>query len=162
MTELINKILVYIDGTEESIAAAQYAVCMAKKTGADLSALYVINTRALNDLVRSHIFFKEEQEEYSRDLEEDAERYLNHVRDLARRKGLAINTEKRSGSVSSEIKKMVKENEIDLLIIGEISRLQSRRDEFYNEVERAMRSVDCSVLISKNTERTWEIYEALE
>ncbi len=161
MTELINKILVYIDGTEESIAAAQYAVCMAKMTGADLTALYVINTRALNDLVRSHIFFKEEQEEYSRDLEDDAERYLNHVRDIARQKGLAINAEKRSGSVSSEIKKMVKENQIDLLIIGEISRLQSRRDEFYNEVERAMRSVDCPVLISKDADRVWDMYEAL-
>jgi nucleotide-binding universal stress UspA family protein len=161
MTGIISRILVYIDGTEESVTAAQYAICLAKSTGAELTALYVVNTRALNDLLRSNIFFKEEQEEYSRDLEEDAERYLNHVRDMARQKAIAIETVKKSGSVSKEIRHMVKENDIDLLVIGEISHLQSRRDEFYNEVERAMRSVDCSVLISKDADRIWTLYENL-
>ena len=161
MTGPIKNILVYIDGTEESISAAEYAICLAKCSGAALTALYVINTRALNDLVRSHIFFKEEQEEYTRDLEEDAERYLKHVRDLARQKGLTMEILKRSGSVNTEIKNAVKELDIDLLLIGEISRLQSRRDEFYNEVERAMRSVDCSVLICKDQDRIWSMYENL-
>ncbi|MBN1646986.1 MAG: universal stress protein [Spirochaetales bacterium] len=161
MTEMVNRILVYVDGTEESITAAQYAICLARTCEAELTALYVVNTRALNDLLRSHIFFKEEQEEYSRDLEEDAERYLNHVRDLARQKAVAIETVKRSGSVHKEIRELIKEKDIDLLVIGEISRLQSRRDEFYNEVERAMRSVECSVLISKDPERVWSLYENL-
>ena len=159
--EMMNRILVYVDGTEESIAAAQYAICLSRSSGAELTAMYVVNTRALNDLLRSHIFFKEEQEEYSRDLEEDAERYLNHVRDMARQKGVAINTEKRSGSVSKEIREFVKEHDVDLLVIGEISRLQSRRDEFYNEVERAMRSAECSVLIAKDQDKICSLYENL-
>ncbi|MDA3958958.1 universal stress protein [Oceanispirochaeta sp.] len=157
----IEKLMVYLDGTEESLIAAQYAVCLAKSTGASLTAMYVVNTRALNDLLRSRIFIESEEREYKRDLEEDAGRYLNHVKDLARKKGLAIETIKTSGAINSEIKHKVDELDIDLLIIGELSRIQSRRDEFYNEVERAMRSVGCSVLIVKNEDRVWSLYESL-
>ena len=157
----INKILVYIDGTEGAITAAQYAVVLSRTTGAKLSALYVVNTRALEDLLKARIFIKAEEEEYKRDLEADASRYLNHVQSLARKKGLAVEAVSVSGAVQQEIKKYVKENEIDLLVIGELSHVRSRRDEFYNEAERAMRSVSCSVLIVKDEDRVWELYDTL-
>jgi len=157
----IKKIMVYIDGTEQSIIAAQYALCLMKSTNAELIAFYVINIRALSDLVKARIFIKEEQAEYERDLEADAERYLNHVRELAQRKGLAIETVTAKGDVREEIVKKVKEEAIDLLIIGELSRIRSRRDELYNESERAMRSVTCSVLIVKNEDKVIELYNSL-
>jgi nucleotide-binding universal stress UspA family protein len=157
----IRKILVYVDGTESSITATQYAVILSRATGAQLSALYVVNTRALEDLLKARIFIKAEEEEYKRDLEADASRYLNHVQSLARKKGLAVETVSVSGAVQQEIKKYVQENEIDLLVIGELSHVRSRRDEFYNEAERAMRSVSCSVLIVKDEDRVWELYDTL-
>jgi len=157
----IEKILVYVDGSEESISAAEYAVCLAKTLNAELSALYVVNTRALTDLVRTRIFLESEQQEYQRDLEQDAHRYLKHTKDLARNKGVAIDTVQTSGTVHVAVKEQVKEKNIDLLVIGELSRIRSRRDEFYNEVERAMRSVGCSVLIVKDEERVWQLYESL-
>ena len=157
----ITKILIYVDGTEESITAAEYGVCLAQSTGAALYALYVVNTRALQDLLRARIFIESEEQEYAHDLEEDAQRYLNHVFQLAAEKGVPLERRKASGSINGEIKKSVRELEIDLLIVGELSRLQSRRDEFYNEVERAIRSVDCSVLIAKNEDRIRSLYEAL-
>jgi len=157
----IKKILVYVDGTESSITAAQYAVVLSRATGAQLAALYVVNTRALEDLLKARIFIKAEEEEYKRDLEADANRYLNHVQSLARKKGLTLEVVSVSGSVQQEIKKYVQENEIDLLVIGELSHVRSRRDEFYNEAERAMRSVSCSVLIVKDEDRVWELYDTL-
>lgn len=157
----IKKIMVYIDGTEESITAGQYAICLSKSTGAELSALYVINTRALNELLRARIFIKSEQEEYKKDLEEDADRYLNHIKTLADEKSIEVNLVKSSGNVIAEIKKFIKEQNIDLFVIGELSRIQSRLDELHNEVERAMRSVACSVLIVKDEERVEALYESL-
>lgn len=157
----IRRLLVYIDGTEQSIAAAQFALCCVKTMGAELTALYVVNTRALDELLKARIFLKEEQLEYSRDLEADADRYLNHVRELARKKGIAIETLKATGAPSQEIVRTVKEGGYDLLVIGELSRIRSRRDEFYDETERAMRSVPCSVLIVKDEERVWRMYEDL-
>ena len=157
-----KKILVYIDGTEASMTAMQLAIHLAKFTAAELTAFYVINTRAMEDLVRARIFIHEEKLEYSRDLEADARRYLHHSREMARSKGLAIETVTGQGNPYQEIIKEVKERKIDLLIIGEISRIISRRDELYNDVERAMRSVHCSVLIVKDEERVWWLYDMLK
>lgn len=154
--------MVYVNGTEESITAAQFALTIAAATGATLKVFYVVNTKALNDLVTARIFLKEEQMEYEHDLQADAERYLNHVKDLARTKGIPIETESATGNVHQEIVNRVREEDIDLLLIGELSHIRSRRDEFYDESERAMRAVPCSVLIVKDEERVWELYNSLE
>lgn len=161
MNSPIKKIMVYIDGTEQSITAAQYAIYLGRFTNAELIAYYVINTKALDDLLKASIFLKEEQVEYEHDLEADAERYLNHVRELAQSKRMTITTKSSTGNVHQEIVNAVKEDGVDLLVIGELSRIRSRRDEFYNETERAMRSVPCSVIIVKDEDRVWELYESL-
>ena len=157
----IQNVLVYVDGTEASITAAQLAILISKPLGASLTALYVVNTRALTDLVRTHIFLKEEQDEYQRDIEADAERYLKHVYQLGDQKGVSIVSVKRSGNVHQEIRKYVDESEIDLLVIGELARIRSRRDEIFDEAERAMRGVKCSVLIAKETDKIWNQFEAV-
>ena len=161
MNNPIRKIMVYIDGTEQSVTAAQYAVCLASFSSAELIALYVINIRAVEDLLKARIFLKDEQVEYEHDMEADAERYLNYVNELAMKKGVSIVKKRSRGSVNKEIVKAVNEAQVDLLIIGELSRIRSRRDEFYDETERAMRTVTCSVLIVKDEDRVWEMYESL-
>ena len=161
MNSPIKKIMVYIDGTEQSITAAQYAICLASFSGAELIACYVINTRAMEDLLRARIFLEDEQVEYEQDMEADAERYLNYVNELAVKKGVSITKKCSKGTVHKEIIDAVAEEEIDLLVIGELSRIRSRRDEFYDESERAMRTAGCSVLIVKDEDRVWQMYESL-
>lgn len=156
-----QKILVYIDGTEQSILAAQYAICLASFYQAELTALYVINTRAMEDLLRASIFLKDEQVEYEHDMEADADRYLNYVNELALKKGVTIEKKHSRGSVHKEIVNTIKDDDIDLLVVGELSRIRSRRDEFYDEAERAMRAASCSVLIVKDEDKVWEMYESL-
>jgi len=156
-----SKILVYIDGTEQSITAAQYAICLASFFEAELIALYVVNIRAMEDLLKARIFLKDEQAEYERDMDADAERYLNYVNELAVQKGVSIVRKSRKGSVHKEIVDVVKEEAVDLLVIGELARIRSRRDEFYDEAERAMRIVPCSVLIVKDEDKVWEMYQSL-
>ena len=156
-----KKILVYIDGTEESIIAAQYAICLASFFEADLFALYVVNTRAIEDLLKAKIFLQDEQIEYEHDMESDAERYLNHVGELASKKGVGIVKLSTRGSTHKEIVDAVKDNEIDLLVIRELPRIRSRRDEFYDESERAMHSVLCSVLIVKDEDKVLNMYDSL-
>ena len=161
MSNPIRKIMVYIDGTEQSITAAQYAICLASSSHAELVAHYVINTRAMQDLLRARIFLKDEQVEYEHDMEADAVRYLNHVNELAVQKGVTVTKRQSKGRVYKEIVKAVEADEIDLLVIGELSRIRSRRDEFYDEAERVMRNVSCSVLIVKDEDRVWEMYQSL-
>ena len=156
-----KKILVYIDGSEQAVTAAQYAICLAADSRAELLALYVINTRAMEDLLKARIFLQNEQVEYEHDMEADAQRYLNYVNELALKKGVTLSKYSARGSVHKEIEKLVKEESVELLVIGELPRIRSRRDELYDEAERAMRSVPCSVLIVKDEEAVYEMYEAL-
>ncbi|HBE04686.1 MAG: universal stress protein UspA [Spirochaetes bacterium GWF1_41_5] len=161
MNPLIKRILVYIDGTEAGSTASLGAVILARSIQAELHALYVINTRALSDLVKTHIFLQSEEEEYHRDLEADADRYLNFIKNTGLQKGLQVITHKKSGTVHAEIKNIIAEIRADLLVIGELSHIQSRRDQFYDEQERAMRIVNCPVLIIKDDDRIRDLYEQL-
>lgn len=156
-----ERITVYVDGSEASITAAMYAIVLAKTTGASLTAFYVINTRALQDLVSARIFLEVEQDEYQHDLEADADRYLKHVKKLGDQKELDVKTLCVSGTIHREIKAQTKEMEADLLVVGGISQIRSRRDEIMNETERAIRSVHCPVLIVKDEDKTWDLFEAL-
>ncbi len=55
MTKPVERIMVYLDGSEGSILAMRLAVVLADFMGAELYALSIVNTRALSDLVQSHI-----------------------------------------------------------------------------------------------------------
>ena len=161
MSKTIKKMMVYIDGTEQSITAAQYAICLASFSDAELIAHYVINTRAIKDLLKARIFLQDEQLEYEHDMKADAERYLNYVNELAVAKGVEIIKQLSSGSVNKEIVNAVNDEHIDLLVVGELSHIRSRRDEFYDETERVVRLAPCSVLIVKDPDKVWELYESL-
>lgn len=161
MSKPLQKIMVYIDGTEQSVTAAQYAICLASFSDAQLIAHYVVNTKAMEDLLKARIFLEDEQIEYEHDMEADAQRYLNYVDELARAKGVSIIKKLSSGSVNKEIADSIEQEQIDLLIVGELSHIRSRRDEFYDETERAVRLASCSVLIVKDPDKVWELYESL-
>jgi len=156
-----KKILVHVDGSENSITAVQFAICLTRLFDAELTAIYVVNTRALKDLLKAHIFIESEEQEYQRDLESDSERYLDHARDLARSKGVAIETVCRNGTVHQEIRDYIAENDIGLLVLGEIEYVRHRRDEMYGEAEMALHRAGCSVLVVKDEERVWEQFDAL-
>lgn len=161
MSQIVEKILVYIDGNEKSIAAMQYGVCLAKATGAELFATYIVNTKAIDDLVKARIFLEFEEEEYKQDLHADAERYLKHARNMAEAKGITLSVFQEKGSVHEILNILIDQNKIDLLLVGELPQIKSRRDEFFSETERAIHSAPCSVLIVKNDDRVWDKYELL-
>jgi len=161
MRKPIQRVMVYVDGSEPSITGARYAICLAAFSHAELIVCYIVNTTAVDELLRARIFLRDEQVEYEHDMEADAERYLNYVSDLAARKGVTIIRSKSSGSVHKEIVEAVKKYGVDILVVGELSQIRSRRDAFYDEVERAIRMTPCSVLIVKDEDRVSEIYESL-
>ncbi len=161
MSRLIEKLVVYVDGSEESVAAVQYGIMLAKDSGAEVHAVYVVNTRAISELVKSRIFLDIEQAEYTQDMEQDADRYLNMARRMGDLKEVSVHTQKLTGSVYSELRSYIKDHDIDLLLVGGISTIRSRRDEMYSESERAVRSAPCSVLIVKDEDRCDDLFEEM-
>jgi nucleotide-binding universal stress UspA family protein len=153
--------MVYLDGSEGSILAMRLAVVLADFSSAELYALSILNTRALSDLVQSHIFLEAERDEYRRELSEDGARYLNHAMEMGRKKNIVVKGVNISGSIAAGVKEKVGELGIDLLVMGPPPRIRSRRDALFDELESAMRTVDCSVLIARNEERIEKLYREL-
>ena len=157
----LQRILLYIDGSESSILAAQMAIAMCKKYNSSLRVIYVVNENLLSELLKAKVFVQMEKMDYERDLEEDGKRYLNYVTKLADRKGLAIETVLKKGVVHEEVAREVEEHGSDLLVQGELGEVLSLRDSFYEEGERILRKVKCPVLVVRNRDRIERLYDEL-
>jgi len=156
-----NRILLYIDGSESSITAAQMAIAMAKSYDANLKVIYVVNENLLNELLKAKIFVQVEKMDYERDLEEDGKRYLNYIVKLADKKGLKIETVLRKGLVHEEVAIEVEEYGADVLIQGELGEVLSLRDSFYEEGERILRKSKCCVLIVRGRDKIDKVFEEM-
>ena len=157
-----KKILLYVDGSEACISAAQYGVALAKITHAELFALFVVNVSLLQELTKAKIFVKIEEMDYEQDLEQDGKRYLNYIAELGRAKGVSIKTDLIKGVVNREVVQRTDEWDIDLLIMGELEPVLSRTDTYHDEAELILRKAKCSVLVVKDADRVERIYNALE
>ncbi|MCD6460183.1 universal stress protein [bacterium] len=156
-----EKIMVYVEATEKSIIAAYYAVCLAKWLNASLIAAYVVDIKTLKNLTKAKIFIELEEMDYEHDLEEDGKRYLNHVKELADNKNIGIEKFLLKGEVFKEVLNTVKENDVDLLIMGELEEPESRRDFYYNETELIFRKSPCPVLVVKEDNSAKTMYDNL-
>jgi len=161
MTNPLQTILLYIDGSESSITAAQLSIAMAKTYGSRLRVIYVVNENLLTELLKAKVFVQIEKMDYERDLEEDGKRYLNYVVKLADRKGLKIETVLRKGVVHEEVAGEAEESGADLLVQGELGEVLSLRDSFYEEGERILRKVKCPVLVVRGSDRIERIFDDL-
>ncbi len=159
MTLPFHDVLVYLDGSESSLTAAMYAIMLAKSTGSTLTAMYVVNTRAISELVKARVFVDVEREQYLQDLESDAERYLRHVLHLGGTKNVEVKTVKGSGTVHTEVRNYIQENHIDLLVLGGVTEVRSRRDEMMSEGDRMLRTATCPVLVVRDDESIWDLFE---
>lgn len=159
MSNPLGSILLYIDGSESAITAAQLAIAMAKEYGSSLKVIYVVNENLLGELLKAKVFVQMEKMDYERDLEEDGKRYLNYIVKLADRKGLQIDTVLRKGVVHEEVADEAEECGADLLVQGELGEVLSLRDSFYEEGERILRKVKCPVLVVRGRDRIERMFD---
>ncbi|MBN1893835.1 universal stress protein [bacterium] len=159
---LTRNVLVYVDGSEECIAAAQAAVIMAKKLGANLHALYVVNVSLLEELLKARILVKLEEMDYRQDLERDGRRYLHYVAELAKKKGVEMHTELVKGVGNREVVKYVQEKGIDLLFMGEFETMHATKDTHFDEQAWIFKKAECSIMIVKRPDHVERVYNALD
>lgn len=155
-----KQIVVYLDGSESSMTAIMYGIKLAKEHDAKLTAVYVINTRALSELVKAGIFVAIERDEYQKDLQQDADRYLRHASRLASQKEVDIDTVKLEGAVHIVMKELLKTQKADLLVLGGITDIRSRREELASENDRMLRTSPCPVLVVRDDDDIWLEFES--
>ena len=154
-------IVAYVDGSEDALSAIMYAILLAQQNDAKLIAASVVNTKALNELVHAGIFVDVERNQYQKELQDDTDRYLRHAHRLAAQKHVEVEAVKLEGTVHAEVTKLLKERGADLLVIGGVTQIRSRREELASETDRMMRTSPCPVLVVKDDEDVWQAFDSM-
>jgi len=157
----IKSIVVSVAGASVSLTTAKYAIYLAKVLQAKLTAIYVVNESLLRELLTSRIFVETEVRVYERDLQQQGEVFLERIKKLAEAKGVVCETLLLSGSVHDEVVNKTRELGADILVMGELKEVLSRKETFYDEGERIFREAPCPVLVVKNPQAVEKLYKEL-
>ena len=149
MKPLFQTLVIAVSGSEASVSAAKYAIVLAKQYRCRLVAVNVVDTATLKELLLSRIFVEDESFEYERSLEENGQRYLNYIEELAGRKGVEVEKVLRKGAVFSEIINVAEEREADLILLGGFEEKGGTRDVLSRQHRDILRSARCSILVVK-------------
>ena len=161
MAKILN-IAVSLSGSAASLITAKYAIYLSKQLNAKLYAIYVVDDRSLHELLKTRIFVEIEAVEYERDLKDQGVNALERIKKMAEMKKVECETLLLKGVVHEEVVSKTKEFSVDLLVIGELKEIVSRREIFYDEGERIFRESPCPVVVVKNPEHVESLYKELE
>jgi nucleotide-binding universal stress UspA family protein len=109
---MFDSVLIPTDGSEGSEVVVDQGIEVAKRHGATVHGLFVVDTRAFLTL-ESNL-----QSETTAQLRDEGERALAEVTDAATAAGLEATVSLREGSPSEEIVAYVEETDVDLVVMG--------------------------------------------
>jgi len=140
-------IVTVVDGTESSIAAAKYAIQLARSNKARFTAVSVVDTATLKHLLSTHIMVAAEMEEYERELEESSRKHLAYVAGLAKEAGVKAQTSLLRGAVHGAVLAEQKNCGADLIVLGAFRWTLAHRDQVARERQLLLDEAPCPVLV---------------
>ncbi|MCX7927771.1 MAG: universal stress protein [Candidatus Omnitrophica bacterium] len=158
---MIKNILVSVSGSTQALVAAKYAIVLARLLQAKLSVVYVIDTKALAELLRSRIFVEVEARSYEEELQQQGTIMLERIKKMAEAKSVNTEVYLLRGAIHEEVIKKVEDLPADILVLGELKDIISRTETFYDEGERIFRTAPCPVLIVKNPAMVEQLYKEI-
>ena len=147
---MYNKILLPTDGSEYANKAAKHAIQIASLNGAELVVLNVIETSSLVGLpaedliVRIKEMLKEEGRKSLEEISKLAEE--SEIKDECHKK-IELNMITEEGSPADIIVKKIKEENIDLVVMGTSGKHGLDRFLLGSVTENVVRSAPCPVLV---------------
>jgi nucleotide-binding universal stress UspA family protein len=140
---IFSKILVAIDSSDASMDAADYATAISQRYNAELYALHVIHADV--DLYGPH-----ETSEFTRNMRNEGEKYLDKVKVKANEKDIHIKTEIISSKdISGGILDFAEENNINLIVIGTRGRSGFKKLLLGSVASHVVTYAHCPVLVVK-------------
>ena len=144
-----NHILVLVDGTEASFRAADRAIDLARALGARLTALTVVDTETLRQLLNVKILVDAEMGEFEKELEQSARRQLAEVRERALNQKVVIDEVLVTGNVETVVPKEVQNRGVDLIALGGFPSTKITRDLVARQRQQIIDRATCPVLVVK-------------
>ena len=114
----LQLILLVVDGSIASEAAARYAVWLAAQTGARILAVYDIDTAMMDYLLQMHILVSAEREDFEAALDAKGLSYLDFTRRIAEKADVEMDTLIIRGRFHEEFARLADENDADMIVIG--------------------------------------------
>jgi nucleotide-binding universal stress UspA family protein len=146
---LINHILILVDGTKSSFHAADYAIDLARTVGARLTALAVVDTDTLRQLLNVKILVDTEMQEFERELEQSAQNQLDEVRQRAMNRRVKFDAVRRSGNSEVIVPIELAERKVDLLVMGAFQSEKVKHDLIARQRQQILDRAVCSICIVK-------------
>jgi nucleotide-binding universal stress UspA family protein len=146
---MYERILVPTDGSDVAEAAIEQAVDLAEKYGAEIHALYVVDTDAVAYGLGSEQLDRLEQGNFGEmtELRENAEEATGYVADLAAEHGVEVVEQHSGGKPHEIISDYAEGHGIDLIVMGSHGRAGVRRALLGSVTERTLRSTHIPVLV---------------
>lgn len=142
--EKVKRILIPTDGSDCSLRAAAFGISLAKILGAEIFAIYAVDTIILEELTKST-----EEKDIEKELKEKGERYLNYVVKLAEKEGLKAEAILAKGEPHDQIVHNAKTKRVDLIVMGTYGRRGTKRILIGSVTERVIEYAPCPVLVVK-------------
>lgn len=141
---MYDRILVPTDGSENTAAAIEQALGLAETYGAEVHALYVVNTGAMPS---PEIDFREE---FVREGERIGREATESVVGAAREAGVGATASIVRGTPYEEILEYAEDNDVDLIVMGTHGRTGLGHFLLGSVAERVIRHSDLPVLVVRS------------
>jgi nucleotide-binding universal stress UspA family protein len=146
---MFKRILLLVDSTEATAAAAECAISLAKLCDADLIALSVVDTETLKELLTYKIMVAEEMEEYEKELEHSGRRQLALVEEQARKAKVDVEAVHKKGSVHSVVLAQQAGTGADVIVLSGFRPSIIKRDLLAREKQLILDEATCAVIVVK-------------
>jgi len=158
----VKQIIVPLASGHQSIITAKYAIYLAKLLCVKLIAIYVIDEKAIQELLKSKVFVDIEAREYEIDMEQQSRLFMQRIKALAENKKVEFDFFILKGEVHTEIANKARELGADLMVMGDLKEVLSWKEALYSEGERIFRESPCPVVIVKNPREAERLYKELQ
>ena len=145
----IQHILALVDGTEASFRAADFAITLAVALKAKLTAMAVVETETLRQLLNVNILSSIEIKEFEKELQLSSERQIADVHERAMRKRLVIDDLIVSGNSEEVIPREVEQRKVDLIALGGFQSNRASRDLLTRQRQQIVDHAACPVVVVK-------------
>jgi nucleotide-binding universal stress UspA family protein len=143
----VSHILVLVDGTESSFHAADWAIDLARSLGARLTAMAVIDSETLHELLSVKILVDAELGEFEKELQGSAARHLSIVRQRALDHRITIEEAMVAGNVGEVVPKEVLARSVDLVVLGTFECHRVEHDLLARQRQQVVDRAACPVLV---------------
>lgn len=145
----IGHILILVDGTDSSYNAADAAIELARSLGAKLTAMAVVDTDTLRQLLSVKILVDAEMGEFERELQESSRRQLAEVCQRALDRKVLAEEVLLTGNTETIVPREVAERGVDLIALGGFQSSKVTRDLLARQRQQIIDRARCPVLVVK-------------